>query len=113
VASAGGGLIPRYEQLAELFEQELELVRTGRYDALDELDAKRAELIATLPATPPVEARAALLRAGAAQSQSEGLLTGAVAIQRQQLVRLERGREVLGAYAPVKAAPRPLVDSRG
>ena len=106
MASARGGLVPRYERIAELGELELELVRTGQYDKLEELDVERQELIAVLPPAPPPEARAALLRAAAAQSQVEGMLSGAVAHVRAQLVRLERGREVLGAYAPAHEATR-------
>jgi hypothetical protein len=92
------GLIPSYERLVALGEKELELVRTGDYEALEQLGAEREALVATLPTHPPVEARAALQRAAALQSQTEGLLTGMVAIGRQQLVRLNRGHTALGAY---------------
>jgi hypothetical protein len=112
VASDRGGLIPRYERIAELGELELELVRTGQYEQLEALDTERQGLIATLPATPPAEARSALLRAAAVQSQVEGMLAGAVAHVRAQLVRLARGREVLGAYASPAATTR-RVDSTG
>ena len=113
MASDRGGLIPRYERVAELGELELELVRTGGYDQLDALDAERRELIATLPATPPAGARAALLRAAAVQSQVEGLLSGEVAHVRAALVRLDRGKEVLGAYAPTPVKHAHRVDASG
>ncbi len=111
MASDRGGLIRRYERIAELGELELELVRTGQYEQLEALDAERQELIAKLPATPPAEASVALLRAAAVQSQVECMLSGAVAHARQALVRLARGREVLGAYAPARATTR-RVDQR-
>ena len=113
MASARGGLVPRYERIAELGELELELVRTGQYDKLEELDVERQELIAGLPATPPAEASVALLRAAAVQSQVECMLSGAVAHTRQALIRLERGREVLGAYAPAPTKPAHRVDTAG
>jgi hypothetical protein len=113
VASDRGGLIRRYERIAELGELELELVRTGQYEQLEALDAERQELIATLPAKAPADARPALLRAAAVQSQVEGLLSGAVAHTRAALVRLERGKEVLGAYAPAPARPANRVDASG
>jgi hypothetical protein len=113
VASDSRGLILRYERIAELGELELELVRTGQYEQLEALDTERQELVATLPATPPAEAQPALLRAAAVQSQVEGLLSGAVAHTRAALVRLERGKEVLGAYAPAPARPARRVDASG
>ena len=108
MASDRGGLIRRYERIAELGELELELVRTAQYEQLETLDAERQELVATLPGTPPDEAAPALLRAAAVQAQVEGMLAGAVAHTRAQLVRLEQGRGVLKAYAPVRAAARRL-----
>jgi hypothetical protein len=105
------GLIPSYEHLVELGERELELVRTGQYEALEQLGAERETLIATLPTHPPVEARAALQRAAALQSQTEGLLTGMVAIGRQELVRMNRGRAALGAYTRLPQQTRRLDSS--
>ena len=113
MASAGRGLIELYERVAELGERELELVRTGQYEQLEALDAERQELIGRLPEHPPAEAATALLRAAAVQAQVEGMLSGAVAHARQALVRLERGREVLGAYAPAPAKPVHRVDTSG
>ena len=110
MAPAGRGLIAAYERLADLGELELELVRTGQYEALDQLGAEREALVATLPTHPPVESRAALQRAATLQSQTEGLLIGMVAIGRQQLVRLNRGRQAAGAYAP-PVAHSPRLDS--
>ena len=113
MASDRRGLIAHYERIAELGELELELVRTGRYDGLDALDAERQELIATLPASPPAEARPALLRAAAVQSQVEGLLSGAVAHTRAALIRLDRGKQALGAYAAAPSKPAHRVDTSG
>jgi hypothetical protein len=112
VASDRGRLIARYERLVELGERELELAQTGGYDALAELNAERAEIVTSLPATPPAAARPALERAAALQKQAEALLGGALAIRRSAMARLERGRAVLTAYAPA-AAPAHRLDSRG
>jgi hypothetical protein len=113
VASDRGRLIRLYEQVAELGEQELELVRTGQYEQLETLQAERQELILTLPDTPPAEASTALLRAAAVQAQVEALLSGSVAHTRAQLVRLERGRDAMGAYATQAPKPVHRVDTSG
>ena len=112
MASDRGGLIAGYERLAELGEQELELVRTGAYDRLVDLNAERDALVESLPAKPPLEARAALLRAAAAQAQVEGLLSGLIAHAQASLVRLDKGRQVLSAYAP-QPVPTRRLDSTG
>jgi ABC-type transporter Mla subunit MlaD len=112
VAADSGRLIAGYERLAELGERELELVRTGAYDDLVELNDERDALVATLPANAPLEARAALLRAAAAQAQVEGLLSGLIAHAQASMVRLDKGRQVLSAYAPA-AEQRHRVDSSG
>jgi len=106
VASDRGRLIRLYERVAELGEQELELVRTAQYDQLEALQAERQELIAALPEHPPAEAATALLRAAAVQAQVEGMLSGSVAHTRAQLVRLDRGRSAMSGYAT--QAPKPL-----
>jgi hypothetical protein len=113
MASDRGRLIQLYERLAELGEQELELVRIGQYEQLEALAAERQELIAQLPDHPPAEAGTALLRAAAVQAQVEGMLSGAVAHARQHLVRLDRGRGVLGAYAGPAPKPAHRVDTSG
>jgi hypothetical protein len=111
VAPPGRRLIAGYERLADLGELELELVRTGDYEGLGELHEERTELVATLPLRPPLEAQAALLQAAAFQAQTEGLLRGMVAIRQTELVRLERGRSALSAYAPAAVQPRRLDNS--
>jgi hypothetical protein len=58
-----------YETLVALTERELMLVGEGRWEELSELEAERAALISTLPATPPADARDALERASAIQSR--------------------------------------------
>lgn len=110
MAPAGRGLIAGYERLADLGELELELVRTGQYEALERLHEERCELTAALPPQAPAEACEPLLRAAALQAQTHGLLAGMVAISRQQLVRLGRGREAVGAYARHDART-PQLDS--
>jgi hypothetical protein len=113
VASDRGRLILAYERVAELGEQELELVRTGQYELLDALNAERQELIAALPDTPPAEASTALLRAAAVQAQVEALLSGSLAHARAQLVRLDRGRSAMSGYATQAPKPVHRVDASG
>ena len=113
MASDRGRLISLYERVAELGERELELVRTGRYEELEALDAERSELIGKLREHPPAEAATALLRAAAVQAQVEGMLSGAVAHARQALVRLDRGRDVLSGYATQAPKPARRVDTSG
>jgi hypothetical protein len=52
-----------YEALARSIERELELIGDGALEELDALYAERAALLQSLPATPPAEARPALVRA--------------------------------------------------
>lgn len=113
MASDRGRLISLYERVAELGERELELVRTGQYEQLEPLHAERQELIAVLPETPPAEASTALLRAAAVQAQVEALLSGSLAHAGAQLVRLDRGRDAMGAYATQVPKPLHRVDTSG
>lgn len=52
-----------YEALARSLERELELIGDGALDELTALYAERSELIESLPAVPPADARPALHRA--------------------------------------------------
>ncbi len=52
-----------YDALARSLERELELIGDGALDQLTALYAERSELIESLPAVPPADARPALQRA--------------------------------------------------
>ncbi len=58
-----------YERLLTLAERELECAGTGEYAELPEIAAERAAIIERLPATPPPEARPALVRAALTQAR--------------------------------------------
>ena len=97
-----------YETLARSIERELELIGGGAYDELKALHAEWAELIETLPATPPACARPALQRAVLMNKRveleilrrNEALLADAAHVERVD--RTARG------YAPA-AENRPHV----
>jgi hypothetical protein len=92
-----------YAALAALAEAERDLAAAGRYDELEAVQARRAALVAGLPARPPAAAEPHLRRAAAAQAQATAALTAAVSVARGQAVRIERGRGAVAAYRP--AAP--------
>jgi hypothetical protein len=82
-----------YEALTELIEHELQLAGEGRFAELAESAEVRAELIKTLPVTPPACARDALERA--------------TALQQRLRIEVLRGREaVLAALSDVERAKR-------
>lgn len=101
-----------YEQLAELADAELALVRAGDFERLAEIDERRLELIADLPEQPPEDAWPALDRTAELQRRVSAELAKAIAITRQQLNRLDRGRSAVRGYAPALER-RKLVDSAG
>jgi hypothetical protein len=88
-----------YEQLAESFELELELIGQGRLDERAQLAAERATLIASLPAEPPADAAQALKRAAIMQKR----LTVEIVRRRTgvllELAQLERVRRAAHGYA--------------
>jgi hypothetical protein len=87
-----------YEALAALAEAERELALDARYPELEALQARRAALVATLPARPPAAAGPHLRRAAEAQAHATAALQAAVGIARRQVVRLEHGRGAVAAY---------------
>ena len=96
-----------YAQLAALAELELELALDGRIDELTEVHARRATLIASLPAVPPRSAEAHLRRAAVAQEGTTAALATAARAIRAQIAHLERGRSAVAAYRPAVQAPAP------
>jgi hypothetical protein len=112
MASDSGRLTDPYERIAELAELELELVRESRWEELSQLGAEREQLIAGLPALAPQSAREPLERAAELQLRVSAELTRALALARQGLGRLDKGRRAAAGYAPV-VERRKLVDSAG
>jgi hypothetical protein len=98
----------RYAALVELAERERELVTAGRWDELPELHARRAELVATMPALPPAEARAALRRAQELQAEVLDVLRRAIGDTAAELSHLRRAREAARGYAPARGDRRTL-----
>jgi hypothetical protein len=92
-----------YEILVALIERELMLVGEGRWDELPALNAERDELLATLPAAAPEEARDALERARAVQSR----VTTEI-MRHRELILLEsatvqRASRAARGYAPPRS----------
>ncbi len=97
-----------YEVLLELIEHELALAGEARYKELLVLGAACAELIASLPPTPPAAARDVLERASLMQQR----LTIELLRGREQILLalsgLERARRTAHGYAPPKRSTRLL-----
>jgi len=101
-----------YDALAELAERELELVAAQAVDELPALHARRAALVAALPATPPPDARPALERAAQLQQLVTAVLEDHVREAGGELRRIARGRTAMHGYAAHSEPPK-LVDRAG
>lgn len=99
-----------YDQIAELAHAELAFVEAGDLDAVPDLHARRAALIAGLPERAPAAASAALERAATAQCRTTALLTAAHADVATELHHLSRGRRAARSYAPAAAPTAPMLD---
>jgi hypothetical protein len=99
MARDSGALNP-YELLAELAAAELSMVRAGEFGALEQLHAERAALVASLPSVAPPSAFEALTRAASLQKQVSEAVASAMAVAREELARLDRGRGAVQAYTP-------------
>jgi hypothetical protein len=93
--------VSAYEHLVVLAERELALVRAGRLAELPDLHARRAQVVATLPARPPEAARPSLERAAELQAQIGAALEAARDAAGRELGRLRRGRGAVRAYGHV------------
>jgi hypothetical protein len=113
MASDRGRLSDPYRRLAELAETELGLVQDGRWDELATLAAEREALIEGLPQVPPAPALDSLERAVALQQRVSAELARSIAIAREGLKRLDKGRRAAQGYAPPAAPRAKLVDSAG
>jgi hypothetical protein len=98
-----GSLTSPYELLADLAAAELELVRSGSFEAVRLLQEERRVLVSRLPSSPPPEARAPLTRAAALQDDVSVALAGALELARLELARLGRGRGAVQGYTPCVA----------
>jgi hypothetical protein len=112
MASDSRRLIDPYERILALGERELELVQGERWEELAALGEEREQLIASLPPLPPATARGPLEKAAELQQRVSAELTRSLALAREGLGRLDRGRRAAAGYAPV-VERRRLVDSSG
>jgi hypothetical protein len=87
-----------YARLLELALRERELIQAGRYDALAELGAARAETAAALPAQAPLEAAPLLERTLELVRANEASLDAALAAARAELAHLDHARVTITAY---------------
>jgi hypothetical protein len=96
-----------YEALARSLERELELIGGGRLDELTALYAERGDLIESLPAAPPADARPALQRAALMNKRVEIeilRLREAIVLEAANTERV--GRTARGYAATVESRPR-------
>src|SRR3954471_10868991 len=89
-----------YERILELGELELELVKGQRWEELAQLGAEREQLIASLPPLAPRAANEPLERAAVMQQRVSAELARSIALAREGLGRLDRGRRAAAGYAP-------------
>jgi hypothetical protein len=88
-----------YETFAELAAREAELVADERWDEVVELGRLRAELIASLPSSPPPDASEALEEAWRTMLATAGSVSIAVAETRAQLRRFQDAHRAIQGYA--------------
>lgn len=112
MASDSRGLTDPYDRILELGELELELVKGQRWEELAQLGEEREQLIASLPPLAPGGARDPLERAAALQQRVSAELARSIALAREGLGRLDRGRRAAAGYAPL-VERRKLIDSAG
>lgn len=91
-----------YEALAALIERELQLVSERSFDELQTLKEVRAELQASLPATPPEAARATLERCRQLQKRVEIELLRVRELLLLELGRVRQAQRAANAYAPTR-----------
>jgi hypothetical protein len=85
--------------LAALAEEELDMVTSGRIEALPELHDRRAHALAALPAQLSAAEREALTRVHQLIEQAAALLQLALSETSAQLGRIDRGSAALKGYA--------------
>jgi len=88
-----------YENFAQLAAREAELVAQERWPEVVEIGRLRAELIASMPASPPPDAAEALEHAWRTMLATRGAVSAAVAETRAQLRRFQDAHRALEGYA--------------
>lgn len=91
-----------YEALAALIERELQLVSERSFDEFQALKEVRAELQASLPATPPEAARATLERCRQLQKRVEIELLRVREVLLLELGRVRQAQRAANGYAPAR-----------
>ena len=91
-----------YERLLALGSCQLELARDGRLTELAACQAASAQLMSTLPDTPPPEAQAALERCLLLERHLEAELADARQAALQALGDLRRAQRAATGYTPVR-----------
>jgi hypothetical protein len=91
--------------MAELAEEELGLVATGRIEELPALQERRDAALAALPAAPTDAEREALLHAHQVQTQVAALLERALGEVATEAARLNRGQSAARGYAAALKHP--------
>lgn len=91
-----------YEALAALIERELQLVSERSFDELQALKEVRAELQASLPATPPEAARATLERCRQLQKRVEIELLRVREVLLLELGRVRQAQRAANGYSPAR-----------
>jgi hypothetical protein len=102
-------LLRRYEAIAEHAELELELAGSGEIDRLAALGARWEELIAGLPAQPPVAAAALLQRARMIHERTRIELLRVRETLLSDVATTARGRRAADGYAG-QLRRRPRLD---
>jgi len=113
MASDSRRLSDPYERILELGELELELVQGQRWEELARLGEEREQLIASLPPLAPNSAKQPLEQAAALQQRVSAELARSIALAREGLARLDRGRRAAAGYAPPPTQRPNRVDSVG
>ena len=91
-----------YERLLALGICQLELAKEGRLAELEACQAARAQLMSTLPDTPPPEAQAALERCLLLERHLEAELGDARQAAFKALGDLRRAQRAATGYTPVR-----------
>ncbi|MFL5963057.1 MAG: hypothetical protein ACJ757_09230 [Gaiellaceae bacterium] len=99
-----------YVRLVELVLREAELVEAGAWTELEAVARERRELVATLPARPPADARAQLEEAARIVAATGSSISSSLALVQAQLDRFREGRSVTIGY---RHRPRALLNARG
>lgn len=93
-----------YWKLVSLARREAELVAAGRFEDLPAVHAEWDTIVASLPATPPPHARAALAETQRLVAATTAALAASVERTSAELQRLGKGRQAAAAYQAAAAS---------